>query len=78
MKCKVCGANNEDFLEYCENCAAPLTESAAQADDTGGAAREQRSWGFVSSPDWSKPDFSANTVSEKDIPVRAQCHPPAL
>lgn len=68
MKCKVCGANNEDFLEYCENCAAPLTESAAQADDTGGAAREQRSWGFVSSPDWSKPDFSANTVSEKDIP----------
>ncbi len=68
MKCKVCGANNEDFLEYCENCAAPLTESAAQADDTGGAAREQRSWGFVSSPNWSKPDFSANTVSEKDIP----------
>ena len=25
MKCKVCGAYNEDYLEYCENCAAPLT-----------------------------------------------------
>ena len=25
MKCKVCGANNEDYLEYCEKCAAPLT-----------------------------------------------------
>ncbi len=68
MKCKVCGASNEDFLEYCENCAAPLTESAAKADDTGGATREQRNWGFVSSPNWSKPDFSANTVSEQDIP----------
>ena len=25
MKCKVCGAYNEDYLEYCEKCAAPLT-----------------------------------------------------
>lgn len=68
MKCKVCGANNEDYLEYCENCAAPLSESAGTAEDTGGASREQRSWGFVTSPNWSKPNFSANTVSEKDIP----------
>ncbi|MEA5060733.1 MAG: SH3 domain-containing protein [Candidatus Pelethousia sp.] len=68
MKCKVCGANNEDYLEYCENCAAPLNESAGAADDTGGASREERSWGFVASPNWSKPDFSANTVSEQDIP----------
>lgn len=68
MRCKVCGANNEDYLEYCENCAAPLTESAPQADDMGSAGREQRTWGFVSSPKWDKPDFSANTVSEDDIP----------
>lgn len=69
MKCKVCGAINEDYLEYCENCAAPLKESqAAAGEPTGGGAREQRSWDFVASPDWSKPEFSANTVSETDIP----------
>ena len=69
MKCKVCGAINEDYLEYCENCAAPLKESQAAADaPTSGGAREQRSWDFVASPDWSKPEFSANTVSETDIP----------
>ena len=68
MKCKVCGANNEDFLEYCENCAAHLTGSEEPADDINTASREPRSWGFVSSPDWSKPDFSANNVSEEDIP----------
>lgn len=72
MKCKVCGANNEDFLEYCENCAAPLNESAGTADNTGGMPREERTWGFVASPDWSKPDFSANTVSEEDIPAGFQ------
>ena len=68
MKCKVCGANNEDYLEYCENCAAPLTESADPVEHKEGGAREQRTWDFVASPDWSKPDFSANTVSEDDIP----------
>lgn len=69
MKCKVCGAINEDYLEYCENCAAPLKESqAAAGEPTSGGAREQRSWDFVASPDWSKPEFSANTVSETDIP----------
>lgn len=72
MKCKVCGANNEDYLEYCENCAAPLNESAGTADNTGGMPREERTWGFVASPDWSKPDFSANTVSEEDIPTGFQ------
>ena len=69
MKCKVCGAINEDYLEYCENCAAPLKESqAAAGEPASGGAREQRSWDFVASPDWSKPEFSANTVSETDIP----------
>ena len=41
MKCKVCGAINEDYLEYCENCAAPLKESqAAAGEPTSGGARE--------------------------------------
>ena len=60
---------DRDYLEYCENCAAPLKESqAAAGEPTSGGAREQRSWDFVASPDWSKPEFSANTVSETDIP----------
>lgn len=24
MICKVCGTNNEDYLEYCKKCSAPL------------------------------------------------------
>ncbi|MBQ7092586.1 MAG: zinc ribbon domain-containing protein, partial [Clostridia bacterium] len=59
MICKNCGANNEDFLEYCEKCAAPLREGSAPA--AGGRS-------FVSSPKWAKPDFNANTISESDIP----------
>lgn len=59
MICKNCGANNEDFLEYCEKCAAPLREGSAPA--AGGRS-------FVNSPKWAKPDFNANTISENDIP----------
>ncbi|MBQ3131234.1 MAG: SH3 domain-containing protein [Clostridia bacterium] len=59
MICKNCGANNEDFLEYCEKCAAPLRESSAPSV----AGRS-----FVSSPKWAKPDFNANTISESDLP----------
>ena len=59
MICKNCGANNEDFLEYCEKCSAPLNESPSSAP----VGRS-----FVSSPKWAKPDFNANTISESDIP----------
>lgn len=38
MKCKVCGAINEDYLEYCENCAAPLKESQAAAGEPASGA----------------------------------------
>lgn len=80
MKCKICGAYNEDYLEYCENCAAPLTpdtlaaESAARGGQTHASAaddndnKEVPAWGFVRPPAWPKPDFSANNVSEDDIP----------
>ncbi len=78
MKCKVCGAYNEDYLEYCENCAAPLTpdtgaaEPAAKEYQAPPSATEENkeapAWGFVKPPAWPKPDFSANNVSEDDIP----------
>ncbi len=74
MRCKVCGAYNEDYLEFCENCAAPLEPDAATNGPTGfssaggGDQGEPSAWGFVRSPNWPKPDFDANTVSEQDIP----------
>ena len=60
MICKNCGATNEDFLEFCEKCAAPLHDGSAPA----AVGRN-----FVSSPKWAKPDFNANTISESDIPA---------
>ena len=82
MKCKVCGAYNEDYLEYCESCAAPLTPDE-EPEQTQPQAEEQEqdyqsyvaatgetppAWGFVKAPQWPKPEFDANTVSEEDIP----------
>ncbi len=87
MKCKVCGAYNEDYLEYCEKCAAPLTadEEPEQVEETQQPENNQNkgqdyqsyvastgetppAWGFVKAPNWPKPDFDANTVTEDDIP----------
>ncbi len=71
MKCKVCGAYNEDYLEYCKNCAEPLTPDAKDTSSEKAAADKSsapNAWSFVNSPTWSKPDFSANSVSEDDVP----------
>ncbi len=87
MKCKVCGAYNEDYLEYCEKCAAPLTADDNAEEAVKASAEENEksntqdyqsyvaytgetppAWGFVKAPNWPKPDFDANTVSEDDIP----------
>ena len=87
MKCKVCGAYNEDYLEYCEKCAAPLTadtesektEEIQQPENKQNKGQDYQSyvastgetppaWGFVKAPDWPKPEFDADTVSEEDIP----------
>jgi hypothetical protein len=79
MKCKNCGAINEDYLEYCEQCAAPLTpddqsQDKHPAEETGyksyvaSTGETPPAWGFVKAPQWPKPDFDANTVSEEDIP----------
>lgn len=81
MKCKKCGAMNEDYLEYCEKCAAPLTPDdqaenmqSSSSEDYGyksyvaATGETPPAWGFVKAPQWPKPDFDANTVSEDDIP----------
>ncbi|HOG00022.1 MAG TPA: hypothetical protein PK438_06605 [Clostridia bacterium] len=80
MICKNCGAQNEDYLEYCEVCAAPLTPDE-EAGGRGGASRSAGyasyvaatgetppAWGFVRAPQWPKPEFDANTVTEEEIP----------
>ncbi len=70
MKCSKCGAYNEDYMEYCENCAAPLTADPAPAPEPAQPSSEdgQASWGFVRAPRWVQPEFDANTISEDDIP----------
>ena len=66
MICKVCGTNNEDYLEYCKKCSAPL-HGSDNADNGAEAPASPRS--FVRSPVWAKPEFNANTISESDIPA---------
>ena len=61
MKCKRCGFDNPDYLEYCQNCTAPLDKK----DEGEG----EPSWGFVKAPKWAKPEFSADTVSDSDVPA---------
>lgn len=80
MKCKVCGTVNEDYLEYCENCAAllPTEEVEEVVEETVIEEVDERtaeeiyearkSWTFVSAPTWRKVEFDANTVTEEDIP----------
>lgn len=61
MKCPRCGFDNPDYLEYCQNCSEPLPNKGDEA--------AQPSWGFVKAPRWAEPDFSADTVSEDDVPA---------
>lgn len=80
MKCKVCGTQNEDYLEYCESCAAvldreqpetagPATGQAVSPDTTAEEIYQSREgWNFVKAPVWPKPEFDANTITEDDIP----------
>ena len=62
MKCKRCGFDNPDYLEYCQNCAAPLEGKKGNTD-------REPVWGFVKAPKWGKPEFSADTVSDDDVPA---------
>ena len=61
MRCSRCGYDNPEGLEVCRNCSAPLSGSV------DGSPRP--SWNLVSGPKWSEPDFSADTVSEDDVPA---------
>lgn len=67
MKCKVCGTQNPDYMEYCENCAALLDDSAA--GPAPAAAQGDGAWGFARAPQWPQPDFNANTITEEEIPT---------
>ncbi len=68
MRCKVCGAMNEDFMEYCENCAAPLTQAGSVAAPKNIVTGTRTSWSFTQDPVWPSPEFSADNVSEADVP----------
>lgn len=60
MKCERCGFDNPDYLEFCRNCSARLPQN--------NEASSKPSWGFVKAPQWTEPDFSADNVSEDDVP----------
>lgn len=78
MKCKNCGAFNEDYLEYCEVCAAPLTDeepatpgivkTGMQDPNRFVSEEEAPVWDFAKGPEWPEPEFDAATVSEDDVP----------
>ncbi len=84
MVCRECGAYNEDHLEYCKVCAAPLHEEpASKAQYVAPAAAEpvpappsapaqgdveRSSWGFVRAPRWPQPNFDMNAVDELEQP----------
>lgn len=71
MICKKCGTFNENYLEYCKNCASELIPEGDEARPETPSASEERAkptWGFVRSPGWPNPDLSADNVNEEDIP----------
>lgn len=61
MKCTNCGFDNPDYLEYCRNCSAQLPKADGE--------QAKPTWGFVKAPQWAEPDFSADSVSEDDVPA---------
>lgn len=61
MKCPRCGFENPDYLEYCQNCSEQLPKR--------GGDNSAPTWGFVKAPKWTEPEFSADTVSEDDVPA---------
>ena len=61
MKCARCGFENPEYLEFCQNCSAPLHSNGEEAN--------RPTWGFVKAPTWAEPDFSADSVSEDDVPA---------
>ncbi len=57
MKCKNCGMDNPDSLNFCGNCGAKLrVENRA----------DRPSWGFAQAPEWPEPDFDADDFGADD------------
>lgn len=57
MKCKNCGMDNPDSLNFCGNCGAKLRKES-------GAGKP--SWGFAQAPEWPEPDFDADDFGADD------------
>lgn len=60
MICPRCGYNNPEGALFCAKCAAKLSGNADEP--------RHPDWNFVKGPKWSDPEFSADSVSEDDIP----------
>lgn len=59
MKCFNCGYDNPEGAGFCARCGANLHEEAPSS---------RPSWNVKQGPRWADPDFSADSVSEDDVP----------
>lgn len=59
MKCKNCGMDNPDTLNFCGNCGTRLRD---------GSAGSKPSWGFAQAPEWPEPDFDADDYQLEQDP----------
>ncbi|MCR5610311.1 MAG: zinc-ribbon domain-containing protein [Clostridiales bacterium] len=62
MKCPRCGYENVEGALFCAKCAARLDGEAGYSEPAAPAPN------IVAGPKWARPDFSADSVSENDVP----------
>lgn len=82
MICKNCGTFNEDYLEYCKNCASLLegdaenteiltaaesvAEEVSEAAEVTAKEADRAANAFVTMPDWKK--FDTNVADDEEMP----------
>lgn len=62
MKCPRCGYENVEDAMFCAKCALRLDSEAGFGEPAAPAPN------IVAGPRWARPDFSADSVSEDDVP----------
>ena len=65
MKCFNCGYDNPEGAGFCARCGTNLRDQ--------GSAPARPSWNVKQGPRWANPDFSADSVSEEDVPEDFVC-----
>lgn len=66
MKCPRCGYENVDGAVFCAKCAMRLDGEAGYGTGFGESVNPVPN--IVAGPKWARPEFSADSVSEDDVP----------